>query len=207
MADSITISIKGLDKLKQQLSGFKTKLEKELSVILDKNAQKVVTRAKQNAPVDEGILRNSISADLSNPLEKHIVVNAPYAAFVEFGTGKYAAEYVGTLPDNWQAFASQFRGQKGSGTFYDLVIIIKEWLKRKGIDVFNREQQYDPESGNVIHKSTRHSKGQREAAYDQAAYFIARKIILDGVHARPYLFPAYASMVPELQQDLKQLFT
>lgn len=209
MADQIKISIVGLDKLKRDMATFKTELEKKVSTVIAKGAEKIVTRAKQNTPVDEGILRNSISADLSNPFEVHVTVNAPYAAPVEFGTGKFAAEYVSTLPDNWQAFAAQFRGQKGSGTFYDLVIIIKEWLKRKGIDVFSRDDlasNIDVDTGVSGATRKRRSKGAREAKYDEVAYLIARSILKNGIKPQPFLFPAYKVTAPEIIESLRQLF-
>jgi HK97 gp10 family phage protein len=121
MANNIKISVKNLEQFKAKLKQMPVVLEKKLSKLLDKHALAIATKAKQLAPVDEGILRNAISADTSKSLIKFIVANTPYAAFVEFGTGKYAADYVSTLPDDWQTFASQFRGQKGAKSFDDFV--------------------------------------------------------------------------------------
>ena len=50
-----------------------------------------------------------------------------YAAYLEFGTGKFAAEYVATLPTEWKEFASQFKGSAG-GNFREFVESIMGWL-------------------------------------------------------------------------------
>jgi HK97 gp10 family phage protein len=208
MADALTIQIKGLDQLQAQLRAFGAELEKDLQKILDKHSQAIVTKAKTNAPTDEGILKNSISISqgVQNRLSRHIVVNSPYGGFMEFGTGRYAAEYVAKLPQSWQEYAATFKGQKGSGTFDDLVIIIKQWLIRKKIDVFNHEQQYDHESGFAILRKQRHSQAEKERQLDEVAYLIARKIVRVGVHEQPYLYPAYKDEVQKIKDDVKNLF-
>lgn len=208
MADALTVNFKGLEELKQKLSTLKAGLVTQVDYVLDKGAQAIATKARQNTPVDEGILRNSIgvSVELSDRLTRRITVNAPYAAFVEFGTGRFAAEQVSKLPQEWQDFASQFRGQKGSGSFYDFVIIIKEWLRRHP-EVLQPQIQYHPESGNVIHtKKKRQSRDEKEAELDRAAYFIARKIYLNGVKAQPYLWPAFRDSLPEIIASFNKLF-
>lgn len=92
---------------------------------------RTVNDAKINAPVDEGFLRNSITYEKSN-LIVEIIVAANYAAYLEFGTRSFAAEYVSTLPPTWQEFAAKFKG--GGGGFDDYFRNILEWCKRKGID-------------------------------------------------------------------------
>lgn len=48
----------------------------------------MVRIAKRLAPVDEGLLRNSIGADTTKRFQKEFFVTAFYAAYREFGTGK-----------------------------------------------------------------------------------------------------------------------
>lgn len=67
----------------------------------------VVNDAKRNTPVDLGGLRNSISHDYLNS-RTTITVAANYAAYVEFGTGTFAATYVPSLPPAIQAYAMTF---------------------------------------------------------------------------------------------------
>ena len=66
----------------------------------------VVNDAKRNT-VDLGGLRNSISHDYLN-YRTTITVAANYAAYVEFGTGTFAATYVPSLPPAIQAYAMTF---------------------------------------------------------------------------------------------------
>lgn len=87
--------------------------------------------AKTLAPVDEGFLRNSITFEQGD-LVVEVIVTAHYAAYLEFGTRKFAAEYVSTLPIEWQDFAAQFKG--GGGGFEDFFANIFDWVKRKGIE-------------------------------------------------------------------------
>jgi hypothetical protein len=56
-----------------------------------------------------------------------------YAAFLEFGTRKYAAQYVASLPADWKSYAATFKGSSG-GSFDELLKAIMGWVKRKGID-------------------------------------------------------------------------
>lgn len=59
--------------------------------------------------VDTGRLRDSIHFEASTPETLHvqIVVGMNYGAYIEFGTGIFAASYVPTLPKEWQALAKQ----------------------------------------------------------------------------------------------------
>jgi HK97 gp10 family phage protein len=175
MANSLTIEFKGFDELKKRLSSMEKKMVEDIDSILDVNAEDIATNAKQRAPVDEGNLRQSISADNSRLLEKHITVNAFYAAFLEFGTGKYAAEYVGSLPPNWQTFAAQFRGKTGR-PFDAFLIAMQEWVRRKGI-----------------------ATGKD---YKQVAYLIAIKIIKNGIKPQPFLFPAFNQQIPIIIENI-----
>lgn len=69
-----------------------------------------VAMAKNLAPVDEGTLRNLITFDKLPPpaLGVEIISAASYSAYVEYGTGKFAAAYVPTLPIELQEYARTF---------------------------------------------------------------------------------------------------
>lgn len=49
------------------------------------------------------------------PYTYKIVAQKDYAAYIEFGTGPYAASYVPSLEDEWQDIARQFKGKRGAG--------------------------------------------------------------------------------------------
>ena len=73
--------------------------------------QEMATVAKQNAPVDDGILRSMITAakDPAKKLSYTLTSGAWYSPYVEFGTGQYAKSYLATIPDNyWKDLARKF---------------------------------------------------------------------------------------------------
>ena len=83
-------TVEGIDKLLKKLDAIQS--AKVIKNGLDKAALRVLTTARQEAPVDDGSLRASIvhevdvaasQASVGTPLE--------YAPYVEFGTGLYAA--------------------------------------------------------------------------------------------------------------------
>lgn len=71
--------------------------------------EEMATVAKQNAPVDDGILRSMITANKISKLSYTLTSGAWYSAYVEFGTGQYAKSYLATIPDNyWKDLARKF---------------------------------------------------------------------------------------------------
>ena len=63
MADRITFSINGIDKLKERIQAMDQKVKDALAMELRASAMKIQRDAKRNAPVDMGTLRNSIYMD------------------------------------------------------------------------------------------------------------------------------------------------
>lgn len=125
------IKVTGTDKAIKQLEAQSKAINKGLDDAFNKFGTRVVADAKRVVPVDESLLINSIGyTKKDNGVE--IVASAEYAAFVEFGTRKFAAQYVATLPQDWQTYAAKFKG-KGSGTFNDLLKSIMGWVKRHGM--------------------------------------------------------------------------
>ncbi len=189
MPGGFKVQVKGLDEV---LKGLDVKtLETDINFELAAFGEDTVRDAKQLVPVDEGFLKNSINS-VPGSLKVEVIVNADYAAYVEFGTRKFAAAYVASLPPNWQAFAAQFRGS-GSGSFQEMLARITAWVKRKGFAA-----QLTKSGGKSKSKSS-------EAAQDQAAYLIARSILINGIRAQPFLFPAFEKNLPLLLNRLKNL--
>lgn len=204
MADGIKISIDNLNAFKASFQKILPEVQAKVSKFLDKHAQAIATKAKDNASKfkDEGTLLGAISADSKLPLEKHIIANTPYAAFVEFGTGKYAAEQVSKLPDNWQTYAAQFKGQKGGGSFDEMVRNIAEWIGRKSM--YGDTALHGTFS--VKTKKRTGNKAKNQEADLSLAYIIARSIMINGIHAHPYLYPAYDEQIRILIKELPNLF-
>lgn len=171
----LSLTIKNLDKITQEINAFPQDIEKIVNNEFRAFGAGTSNDAKALAPVNEGFLRESINFSVDN---LHVAVGAyiEYAAFVEFGTKSFAESYVASLPEDWQQFASQFKGE-GEGTFADLVRAIMKWVQLKGIA-----------SGKDI---------------NNAAYLIAKKIITKGIKEQPYLFPAFEKNKIELINNLK----
>ena len=166
-------------------------LIREVDKALDNFGLNTVADAQRNAPINEGLLRNRISYKRAL-LEVEIIVAVNYAAYLEFGTRRFAAEYVNSLPAEWQTFAAQFRG-KGGGSFAELVKAITQWVLHKGIAAETTK------SGNRSK-----SKSSLEAQ-KQAAYLITRKILIEGIRPQPFLIPAVERNLIELKKILNNL--
>ncbi len=195
MASNINISFKGLEAFQRTIQEAPAKLTQRIGTVLSANAEEIATRAKDNVAVDVGALRASISADNSKPLEKTIAANVFYAAFVEFGTGKYAAAYVGTLPPDWRTYAATFKGKKGGESFDKFLERIIEWVKRKGL----------AGTYSVKTKKRTGKKGARLFEDAEVAYPIALAILRNGIRPQPYQFPAYRDQRGKIISDIETL--
>lgn len=201
----IIFNINNLKAVQDSFGKITDNVQEKVNASLAAFGNDVVSDAKRLCPVDEGNLRNSITF-VQDDLSVTINVNANYAAYVEFGTRSFAQEYVGGLPETWQEFASQFQGSAG-GSFQDFILIIKEWVERKGLTLQPQGQEYDSESGlTITHAPKRNSKGKQEADLDELAYLIARKIVTKGIPAQPFLYPAFEANRIELLNEIKNIF-
>lgn len=169
------LTIGNLDKVLAEIKSYPQDIDKIINNEFKAFALGTSNDAKRNAPVNEGALRESINFSVSN-LSVAVGAYIEYAAYLEFGTKSFAGAYVASLPDDWQAFAAEFKGT-GEGTFADLLKSIMKWVQLKGIA-----------TGKDI---------------NQAAYLIARKIVREGIHAQPFLYPAFEKNKLELIANLK----
>jgi HK97 gp10 family phage protein len=168
------IEVKGLDALIKKFDGLANDFQEELQLELNQFADKVAKDAKNFAPADEGKLRQSISAEYGQG-NVTIKASARYAAYVEFGTRKFASDYVSTLPDTWQQLANEFKGKSTiGGGFKEFMESIMAWAKRKGID-------------------------------DDKAYAIAKKIMIYGSKPHPFLYPAVNNNIDDLIKNIKNI--
>ena len=99
-----------LSKRKNKLDKMRAFESKTLSNELGKTGLEIVRLAKRSAPVDNGALKQSISAQRSGK-SINVVAAAHYAPYVEFGTGGRV-----DLTDMTQlgippSYAAQFKGK------------------------------------------------------------------------------------------------
>jgi HK97 gp10 family phage protein len=130
----ITIQVKGVDALINSLNKKSQSMTADIQAELNDWADNVATDAKQlvaSNSSNEGNLLRSISP-IYGQMKVTVAVSASYGAYIEFGTRKYAAQYVGSLPKEWKDMASQSEGRTG-GTFKQFIESLKEWARKKGV--------------------------------------------------------------------------
>lgn len=116
MATGIKLQISDKN-FRDVLNSFKDEVSKRTAMIdqeIAAHGELMATSAKQLAPVDTGRLRGSISLKKEGFMRYQLVAQTDYAAYMEFGTGRYAASYVPTLDKEWQKIAAQFKRGPGS---------------------------------------------------------------------------------------------
>jgi HK97 gp10 family phage protein len=177
----MSVKVVGLDKVLRNIQQQTEAIKKEVDIILTDGANKIEERAKLLAPVDRGLLRGNITADVTIPFTKRVVVNTFYAAYMEFGTGRKFKDQ--GRPQE----AAKFKGNSGKGG-EDYVKNVAAWLKRKG---------YFPPK----------VKGPKaQMAY---AKFIASRIYKNGVmpanQGTGYFFRAYDEILPTIIKDLEKV--
>tara|TARA_R110000850_G_scaffold245885_1_gene370775 strand:+ start:263 stop:694 length:432 start_codon:yes stop_codon:yes gene_type:complete len=103
MADK---TIKGLTKVLKDLEKFGKEGKIEIDTITKVTSMDIVADAKSFAPKDFGKLAQSIIYTKVEDSSYKVVVNAPYGAYVEFGTGKSVR-----VPTELKEIAIQFKGK------------------------------------------------------------------------------------------------
>lgn len=116
MATGIKLEISDKN-FRDVLNNFKDEVSKRTAMIdqeIAAHGELMATSAKQLAPFETGRLRGSISLKKEGFMRYQLVAQTDYAAYMEFGTGRYAASYVPTLDEEWQKIAAQFKRGPGS---------------------------------------------------------------------------------------------
>ena len=103
-------TLKGLKDVLEDLQKFGQSMQKKVNDVTYANAFKLQDNAKQNAPFDLGKLRQSIQIIKLKDSSYLILANAtglaPYAAYMEFGTGGNVS-----VPLELADIAIQFKGK------------------------------------------------------------------------------------------------
>ena len=104
-----TIKLKGSEALFKKFKAYGDQGEKDFADITRNAAEDIRARALIEVPRDTGELSNNIFYDKVNRFVYKIFVNlnrAPYAPFVEFGTGTEV-----DIPKGWERLAATFKGK------------------------------------------------------------------------------------------------
>lgn len=176
-----TATIKGLSGFEQQFISAAEDIKSVVSNEVFAAAQQFVSGAIRDAPKDTGFLAGSIKF-LQNELVAEIQASSEYAPFMEFGTkGKYRP-----IPGT-EEIAAQFKG-KSTGSFKDMIRMITEWVRRKGI------------TGRFSVKTRRRvgSKAVQQSENLSAAWPIALSILRNGVTPHPFFFKQQEVVWPDM---------
>lgn len=121
----------------------------------------------------------------------YLVTNlAPYAAFVEFGTGARA-----NPPADWSEYALTFKGKHIAGPGGDFFERIYLWVKAKGLAARYKTPSSRRRLG---------TKSLQEQEDRSLAYVIMRSIMRNGAYAHPFLYPAFKATSPKIIQNVKK---
>ena len=103
------IKIQGLDKLIKRIDDYPVAVQKVVDAEIKAGALKIRDLAVQLAPVDQGVLRRDITADVSQPFKAKVQAFAFYSPYVEWGTGRKV-----NVPGDAErkAYAMTFKGTK-----------------------------------------------------------------------------------------------
>jgi hypothetical protein len=185
MARGITIDIRGLKDLQKRVGGIAPAILDNVDKAMHLAANDFVNRAVNDAPVDEGVLRNGISFKRVAQLEYEVVSAAFYSPYIEWGT-KSKAE----VPADLQSYANQFRGKGKTGnSFFESILA---WVHRTGITA-----RYSIKTRQKMNST----KADKEREY-QAAMAIYYSILKKGIKPHPFFFQQRAPVYKALQIEL-----
>lgn len=183
------VKVEGLDKLTKNLNQYSLKIQKQVDAELTASAMEIEALAKSLVPIDEGRLKQSISADINTPFRKEVTASAYYAPYVEFGTkGKVQ------VPSGLEQYAAQFKGQK-RGSFKEFVDSLIGWVSRKKI------------AGTYSVKTRRRTGGKalKDSQNKAMAWAIALKIMREGIKPQPFFFRAFNAIQPKIIDRIKKV--
>lgn len=171
----VKVNLIGFKEFEDKLKAAPAKLVNEVAhevVQAGQEFRKLAVNDVKAQSFDQGQLAGGISFLPVDKLNVEVVSAAFHSPFIEFGTrGKYQAQQ--------GIDASEFRGAKGKGGFYEFVLAILGWIKRKGI------------KAGVYSVKTRRRQGSKAQKFNEdvrLASAIAFSILKKGIKARPFFF-------------------
>lgn len=106
---NFTIEIKGVKEAFDKITTNFNKASDEIDMEMAAGVEKILRQAKSLLSVDNGRLRSSLENIKIAKYHYRYGSSVNYAAYVEFGTGKYAAEYVPSIDPEWQKLALSYK--------------------------------------------------------------------------------------------------
>lgn len=91
MAEVLAVRVEGMDEAMAKLKAVAANLPKEADKIIEDGGERIFAMSQQLVPVDTGTLQRS-GMHQHEFLRSEISYNTEYAAFVEYGTSRMAAQ-------------------------------------------------------------------------------------------------------------------
>ena len=109
----VSLSITGTEQVIGTLLAIDKGSDGMIDKIVKSNAREASRAAKADikTPKDKGTLIQSINTRKVAQMRYSVGSNVTYAAYHEFGTGRYAKAYVPTLPRDVQDMAKRYKGK------------------------------------------------------------------------------------------------
>ena len=120
-------NVTGLKELIQDFKKLGIDIEQGSKIAVTTTALEAANIATKLAPAAFGKLRQSIGVEKEDEFTQSVVANINYAPMVEFGTGGKV-----DVPQEWQEFASQFKGRRLTND--EFLEQLRSWCRLKGID-------------------------------------------------------------------------
>lgn len=173
---SYAYNLSGIKPFLRRLKDLSKDAQQVVDDELTAGVLEMVKISKRLAPVDEGLLRNSIGANTTKRFQKEFFANAFYSAYREFGTGKKVK-----IPSGYENMARAAKNLPKRGSAMQFFYRLVQWVHRKNITgTYSVKTQ----------RRTGNAKTQAQQDYE-AAYLIMREILKNGSKPTPFMIPAY----------------
>ena len=193
------ITLQGYDRLFKRVQQLPAKVQTAVAGQIKKGAFDMNAQAVRNIKANDSIGVSGGGGGLigsqavvpikdSNIIGFEVINGAPYAPFVEFGTGRRVS-----VPAEWRDYAAQFKGTKLGGNIDDFLRSIIEWVRAKGL-----AGRYSTKTQRRI--GSRPTQDQEDLA---VAYPIFRSILENGANPHPFLYPAYVQVKPQIIKSIQ----
>jgi len=183
--------IEGIESLKEKLKNLTIAIKTDVIKELEASALEINSLAAQNIAANGSIgasgggggLLGSQQMIESAPGIFEIINTAPYAAYVEFGTGARI-----NIPAEWKDYAALFKRGSNRAGGIEMIKRLTEWVRSKGL------------AGSYSVKTQRRlgSKKTQRNEDEKIAYAIYLGIVQNGIYAHPFLWPAFVKVRPQI---------
>jgi hypothetical protein len=122
-------SLLGAGPLEKRIKDYAKSIQDDVAAEIEDSVANIRDKALRRAP-NSGGFRKGIGSKMLGRYEGEITSNSKVSAYVEFGTGVYAANYVPSLPPEIQEYARTFY-VNGKGTLPATPFLFNSFLEER----------------------------------------------------------------------------